>query len=111
MVQIIRKWGQQFSYLKTEATAYCYANGKLCYAVDFNASRFLLETNLSLLEEQLDPDHFYRINRNLLVNIESVKKVHVWLGGRLKLEILPLTPVETIVSRERVQGFKDWLGK
>jgi DNA-binding LytR/AlgR family response regulator len=109
--RLLIKRGQQLSYLKTESTAYCFADGKLCYAVDFNGAKFLLESNLSQLEEQLQPDNFYRINRHLLVNIEAVKKVHTWLGGRLKLEICPPTTAETIVSRERVNGFKEWLGR
>ena len=81
------KRGQQLSYLKTANTAYCFADGKLCYAVDFNAKKYLLENNLSELELQLQPGSFFRINRHLLVNIEAVKNVHTWLGGRLKLEI------------------------
>lgn len=109
--RLLIKRGQQLSYLKTENTAYCFADGKLCYAVDFNGTKFLLENNLSQLEEQLQPDNFYRINRHLLINIESVKKVHTWLGGRLKVEINPTTTAETIVSRERVNGFKEWLGR
>ena len=109
--RLMIKRGQQLSYLKTEAMAYSYADGKLCYAVDFTGNKFLLETNLSQLEEQLHPNHFYRINRHLLVNIEAVKKVHTWLGGRLKLEIFPATTAETVVSRERVNGFKEWLGQ
>lgn len=108
--RLLIKRGQQLSYLKTTNTAYCFADGKLCYAVDFNATRYLLENNLSQLEEQLQPASFFRINRHLLVNIETVKKVHTWLGGRLKLEILPATTAETIVSRERVNDFKEWLG-
>ena len=109
--RLLIKRGQQLSYLKTENTAYCFADGKLCFAVDFNGTKFLLENNLSQLEEQLQPDNFFRINRHLLVNIESVKKVHTWLGGRLKLEIYPDTTAETVVSRERVNGFKEWLGQ
>jgi DNA-binding LytR/AlgR family response regulator len=109
--RLLIKRGQQLSFLKTGNTAYCYADGKLCYAVDFNATKYLLECNLSELEEQLQPTNFFRINRNLLVNIDAVKKVHTWLGGRLKLEISPLTTAETVVSRERVNGFKEWLGK
>ena len=109
--RLLIKRGQQLSYLKTESTAYCFADGKLCYAVDFNGNKYLLESNLSQLEEQLQPDNFYRINRHLLVNIEAVKKVHTWLGGRLKLEICPATTAETVVSRERVNGFKEWLGR
>jgi len=109
--RLLVKRGQQLSYVKTDATAFCYADGKLCYAVDFNNNKHLLENNLTQLEEQLQPNKFYRINRHLLVNIDAIKKVHTWLGGRLKLEILPSTTAETVVSRERVNGFKDWLGQ
>lgn len=109
--RLLIKRGQQLSYLKTESTAYCYADGKLCYAVDFSSNKYLLESNLSQLEEQLQPNKFYRINRHLLINIEAVSKVHVWLGGRLKLELLPSTNSDTVVSRERVNGFKEWLGQ
>ena len=109
--RLLIKRGQQLSYLKTDITAYCYADGKLCFAVDFNNNKYLLETNLSELEEQLQPNKFYRINRSLLVNIDAVKKVHTWLGGRLKLELSLSSTAETIVSRDRVNGFKDWLGQ
>lgn len=109
--RLLVKRGQQLTYIKTEATAFCYADGKLCFAVDFDSNKHLLEINLSQLEEQLQPNKFYRINRHLLVNIDAIKKVHTWLGGRLKLEINPATSAETIVSRERVNGFKDWLGQ
>jgi DNA-binding LytR/AlgR family response regulator len=109
--RLLIKRGQQLSYLKTEATAYCFADGKLCYAVDFSSNKYLLESNLSQLEEQLQPNKFYRINRHLLINIEAVSKVHTWLGGRLKLELLPSTKTDTVVSRERVNGFKEWLGQ
>ena len=47
----------------------------------------------------------------LLVNIDAVSKVHTWLGGRLKLELMPATKTDTVVSRERANGFKEWLGK
>jgi DNA-binding LytR/AlgR family response regulator len=109
--RLLIKRGQQLSYLKTDKTAFCYADGKLCFAVDFDGNKFLLENNLGQLEEQLQPTAFFRINRHLLVNIEAVKKVHTWLGGRLKVEIQPTTTAETVVSRERVNGFKEWLGR
>ena len=109
--RLLIKRGQQLSYLKTEATAYCFADGKLCFAVDFNNNKYLLENNLTQLEEQLQPKKFYRINRQLMVNIDAIKKVHTWLGSRLKLELLPPATVDTLVSRDRVNGFKDWLGQ
>jgi DNA-binding LytR/AlgR family response regulator len=66
---------------------------------------------LQELEGILSPRQFYRVNRQLLVNIEAIKKVHTFLGGRLKLELMPATTADTIMSRERVPGFKEWLGQ
>ncbi len=109
--RLLIKRGQQLSYLKTDKTAYCYAEGKLCYAVDFTNNKYLLEYNLSQLEEQLQPNKFFRINRHLVVNIEAINKVHTWLGGRLQVELSPTTNADTVVSRERVNGFKEWLDK
>jgi len=109
--RLLIKRGKQLHFLKTDATAYYFADGKLCYAIDFNGNRYLVENNLNQLEEILAPNQFFRINRHLVVNIESVKKIHAWLGGRLKLELLPPMAADTIVSRERVSGFKDWLGQ
>lgn len=109
--RLLIKRGQQLTYLKTQALAYCYAEGKLCYAVDFDTGKFLLEQNLSQLEEQLEPARFFRINRQLLVNVDAISKVHTWLGGRLKVELRPATVADTVVSRERVQAFKEWLGR
>ena len=108
--RLLIKRGQQFTYLKTTDVAYCYADGKLCFAYDKDANKHLLETNLTDLETQLDPRLFYRINRSMLVNIDAIKKVHTWLGGRLKIELSHNTTAETIVSRERVNGFKEWMG-
>lgn len=107
---LIRR-GRQLHYLKTEATAYFFADGKLCYAFDFSGNRYMVDNNLNQLEELLAPNQFFRINRHLLVNIESVGKIHTWLGGRLKLELQPPMGADTVVSRERVNGFKDWLGQ
>ena len=109
--RLLIKRGQQLYYLKTSSTAHCHADGKLCYATDFGGNSHLLDHNLHQLEECLAPNQFYRINRQLLINIESIRKVHTWLGGRLKLELSPPTQADTVVSRERVNGFKDWLGR
>jgi DNA-binding LytR/AlgR family response regulator len=108
--RLLIKRGQQLNSLKTDLIAYCFADGKLCWAVDKQHQKHLLEQNLSQLEAQLDPARFFRINRNLLVHIDAIQKVHIWLGGRLKLEFSAPPPTETIVSRERVNEFKEWLG-
>jgi DNA-binding LytR/AlgR family response regulator len=107
--RLMIKKGSQFISVKTSCIAYCYADDKLCFAVDNAGAKYLVEDTLSQLEEQLMPSQFYRINRHMIVQIDAIKKVHSWLGSRLKLELAPETAVDTVVSRDKVIGFKDWL--
>jgi len=109
--RLLIKRGQQLHSIKTVDIAYCYADGKLCFATDLGGNSYLLDHTLQQLEGCLDPRSFFRMNRQLLVNIESIKKVHTWLGGRLKVELALATNLDTVVSRERVNGFKEWLGR
>jgi len=106
---MIRK-GSQFFHIKTSEVAYFYADDKLCFAVDTTGAKHLVENTLSQLEQQLMPTEFFRINRHMLVHIEAIKKVHSWLGSRLKLELMPESKIDTVVSREKVGAFKDWFG-
>ncbi len=104
--------GQQISFIKTEQIAYFIADGKLCFAFDFENKKHLLDDNLTQLEEYLMPIKFFRINRQIIVNIDAIAKVHTWFGSRLKLDLKnENTKVDTVVSRERINKFKEWLGK
>lgn len=107
---LIRR-GLQLSYLKMDDIAFCFADGKFCYAVDKQGNKFLLEINLSRLGEILPLISFFRINRHLIINITSINKVNTWVGGRLKVELSINTNIDTMVSRERVIEFKEWLGQ
>jgi DNA-binding LytR/AlgR family response regulator len=109
--RLMVKRGQQLHCLRTKDLAYCYAEGKLCYGVDVTGNKHILDYNLVRLEKELPPRQFYRISRQFTVNIDAIKKIHTWLGGRLKLELSPPTLLDTTVSRERVNGFKEWLGQ
>jgi len=108
--RILIKRGQQLSYLKVDQIAYFFGEGKFAYALDTQYNKYILDTTLSDLETELSPRLFFRINRNLIVHIEAISKVHSWAGNRLQVELKATALADTVVSRERVGVFKDWLG-
>jgi len=63
------------------------------------------------LATQLDPNVFFRINRQSIINSSSIKKISNWFNARLKLETEPKETVEFVVSREKVKDFKEWLNR
>ena len=108
--RILIKRGQQLSYLKVAQIAYFFAEGKFAYAVDTQYNKYILDNTLSDLDTELSPRLFFRINRNLIVHIEAISKVHSWAGNRLQVELKAPALTDTVVSREKVAAFKDWLG-
>ena len=63
------------------------------------------------LDEFLDPDRFFRVNRALIVTHQAVAQMQPYYNHRLALTLHPALDNETIVSRERAHDFKVWMGK
>jgi DNA-binding LytR/AlgR family response regulator len=81
----------------------------LVLLVNKQGKRYPVDYNLDQLEQILNPDLFFRINRKIILNIESVKKISNYFNGRLILQIDYLEGDNAIVSRDRVGDFKGWL--
>ena len=76
-----------------------------------SAKRYIIDYTLDHLEELVSPQLFFRINRKVLININSVQKVSSYFNSRLKINSDVLEEEAAIVSRDRVNDFKDWLDK
>ncbi len=101
------------SYQKLESKniAFIYSENKITFAVDFNNNEFTLDYTLEQLEFDLNPDDFFRANRKVILNIESVDNINNDLGGKLLIEILPKPKFDISVSRLKTNDFKKWMGK
>jgi DNA-binding LytR/AlgR family response regulator len=73
--------------------------------------RYIVEYTLDQFETLIDPELFFRINRKAIVNINNIEKVTVYFNSRLKIIAPGLQNDDGIVSRERVNDFKLWMGK
>lgn len=67
--------------------------------------------SLDELESQLNPDIFFRANRQYLLHIDSIRNVSNYFNSRLKIHMKKYPDTEIIVSRERASALKEWLDK
>jgi DNA-binding LytR/AlgR family response regulator len=104
------KSGQNFNYVPTDEIAYFFSEDGLTFLQTKTRKKYAVDYTLDQLQADLNPDHFFRINRKLLVALESIRKISPYFNNRLVLELHPATDLEAIVTRDRVKGFKQWLG-
>lgn len=62
----------------------------------------LLHKSLSKIEERMEKAHFFKANRQQLVNIKHIEKVDLWFKGRLKLKLSCNNEVE-VSERQSVE--------
>lgn len=105
------KQGQKFASVEIPAIAYFFSEGRFIFFKTYDNQKYLVEYTLEELEAMLNPQDFFRINRSLLISFKSVSQIHPYFGNRLKLYLEPAMEKEIIVSREKVNDFKTWLGQ
>jgi two-component system, LytTR family, response regulator LytT len=105
------KQGQRLVSIETTDIAYFYADGRLCYFKTWDKQKYVVDYNMDELETMLDPQQYYRANRGFIICIKSVAQIHNYFNGKLKLDLIPSTDKEVLVSREKAMEFKEWMGK
>lgn len=105
------QYAQKLRKVETSAIAYFYAIEKCVFLVTSSGEQYPVDYSLDHLQEILDPEMFFRLNRKLLINYSSIKNMHPFSRSRIKLDLIPPAPagVEALVSVERAQSFKEWL--
>jgi len=71
--------------------------------------RWALDHTLDQLEEQLNPQFFFRANRQFLVAKASITAIQVYFNGRLLLTLNPPIQEKVIISKARRPLFKQWI--
>ena len=105
------KDGTNFMSIKTEEVAYFFTEYKLVFLVAFSGKKYLVEKNLTELEDELNSEIFFRVNRKYLVNVNAIDKFKPFFKGKLLIDLKPKTNDEVTVSQERAAEFKEWIGK
>lgn len=101
--------GERIVPVRTENIVAFFSEEKANYLFTDTGERYLVESSLDALENDLDPERFFRISRGAIVARSPVRSVFRHFSGRLKLDLQPAPPFEPTVSRARVDDFLKWL--
>jgi DNA-binding LytR/AlgR family response regulator len=104
------KMGETLNTIKIEDVAFFNVEDGTVMLNTKSGKRYTLDYTLDDLELTIDMKHFFRINRKVLLNIDAIKKVSSYFNSRYKLTVDGLNDDTNVVSRERVNEFKAWLG-
>jgi DNA-binding LytR/AlgR family response regulator len=83
----VRQPNNGFFLLPIEAVAYLQADEGVVFAFDQQGARHPLTGTLGEWEQQLDPAHFFRLNRSELLHLGAVAQVEPYFNNRLAVHL------------------------
>jgi DNA-binding LytR/AlgR family response regulator len=103
------KIGQHLKVISVDEIECFFSENKGTYIHTFDNRNYLIESTLEVLEQELDPKDFFRVNRKFIIPLKAIKEIVLYSNSRLKLILPSFKDDEVIVSREKVSDFKTWI--
>lgn len=103
------RYGDHYKVVEPAQIAYFHSLLKNTFIRTREGRDLPLEESLEKLEKQLDPARFFRLNRQIIVELKSIKELLVYSKSRVKVVLDPPYGEDAIVSSERSAEFKRWL--
>lgn len=97
--------------LATSNIAYIYIDTKTVKAIAMDGHTYYLNQTLDEIMAQLDPEVFFRANRQFIISRDAIKDLSIWFGNKLAVNLSVPVPEKIIVSKARVGEFKTWFAE
>lgn len=103
------RYGDHLKVVGAEDIAYFHSQEKNTFLRTLEGRDLPFDESLDRLEKQLDPEKFFRINRQVIIHFQSIKELLAYSKSRVKVLMEPPFGEDAIVSSERSAEFKRWL--
>lgn len=97
--------------VKAEHINWFFTKNDIVYAMSKDNKQYIIEDTLEHLQDQLDPNIFFRANRQFIIQKSSIHEVHFYFNSRLVLNVYPQPEEKIIISKAKAPEFKQWMNK
>jgi two-component system response regulator LytT len=95
--------------IQTENIAFFYIRNDSTTIVTFDRQEYAITLSLEEVHQLLAAKQFFRINRQYLINFNSVKEVEHYFARKLFVKLVIETPEKLLVGKDKAAGFLAWL--
>lgn len=101
--------GDKMRTVPSAEIQYFYAEDKTVFLITKAGKRYYVNHTLRALEDLLNPAEFYRVNRKIIVNINSIVEVLHYSKSKFKIILNHPLHFDVFVPAEKITVFKEWL--
>jgi DNA-binding LytR/AlgR family response regulator len=95
--------------IPTENIAFFYIKYDSPVIVCFDKQEYSVNYSLEQIQQLLSELHFYRLNRQYLINFKAIREVEHYFARKLLVKLSIPTVEKLLVSKEKATSFLRWL--
>lgn len=103
--------GSSLKSIETSDISFFYSLEKGTYLCTSSNHHYAVESSLDKIMELIDPEFFFRINRQQIISYRFIRKIFVISRSRIKIVMDPPQKEEFLVSTARTHEFRKWLDR
>jgi DNA-binding LytR/AlgR family response regulator len=104
------KFRDKLLSIKVKDISSFYTKNGNVYLLTVDNNKYVIDHPLDLLENQLDPKYFLRLNRQHISNVNAIISASNFDNGKILVELTHKTEFPVTVSRDKSKEFKSWMG-
>ena len=104
-------WRDGYKSVSVRDVNHVFSENKVTHLCLVDGTRESVSLSMDALEAQLNPDEFFRANRQYIVRIDCIKYVGNYFNAKLIVRLKGYPEVEVVVSREKAAAFKAWMDR
>ena len=106
--RIVGKKGTEFIAMELEDAAYFFTEHKVVFVRDFSGRQLIVDKTLTEIEESIDTEKFFRLNRKFIAQHRAIEKFKPD-NGKIKVCLKPAMKEDVHVSKETAREFREWI--
>ncbi|MEM6863861.1 MAG: LytTR family DNA-binding domain-containing protein [Bacteroidota bacterium] len=95
--------------LSVDDVAYFTIDAGIVKAISFDRKGYIMDENLENIEMELNPNQFFRVNRQFIIQRRAIENLQLYYNGKLILNVSPKTSDQIIVSKAKAPQLKKWI--
>ncbi len=109
--RFICRLGKKLRIVNASDVAYFYMMGGGVFIRTQKNENYLIDTKMESLEQETDPYLFFRLNRQVMASVTSIREMIPYSKSRIKVILMPPFEEDVIISYKNVKEFMRWAKK
>lgn len=101
--------GNRYFKLDVGDIACFISESRITTAITYSGEKHVVDFSLDRLEEELDPELFFRADRKTIIHINLISRFENYFGNKLIVKLKYPLNISITISRLKASSFKMWI--